>query len=211
MDLTYVAVALVMLVDVSGSIDTREYDLQRGGIVAAFEDRGVQKAIWQQQAVAVTVIEWSDVQRTVVPWRILKDADGATRFATEVAAIKRSSAGGTHLGDAIIVGIESISQCGCAPERRVLDISGDGRSNGGKTTVPAARQAAEAAEVVINGLPILGDPTEPNLDDYYRQEVVSGGGFAIVAADFADFSRALRQKLAREIASADPARAPSIP
>jgi hypothetical protein len=93
----------------------------------------------------------------------------------------------------------------------VLDISGDGRSNGGKTTVPAARQVAEAAEVVINGLPILGDPTEPNLDDYYRQEVVSGGGFAVVAADFADFARALRQKLAREIASADPVRAPSIP
>jgi len=204
MDLTYVAVALVMLVDVSGSIDTKEYDLQRGGIVAAFEDKGVQKAIWQQQAIAVTVIEWSDVQRTVVPWRILKDAEAAHAFAGEVAAVKRSSAGGTHLGDAIIVGIDSFGGCGCAPERRVLDVSGDGRSNGGKTAVPAARQAAEAAEVVMYGLPILGDPTEPNLDDYYRQEVVSGRGFAVVAADFGDFARALRQKLAREIASAVP-------
>ena len=93
MDLASVAVALVMLVDVSGSIDNREYDLQRSGIVAAFEDRAVQRAIWQQRAIAVTVIEWSDTQRTVVPWRVLSDADGAVRFAAEVALVKRSSSG----------------------------------------------------------------------------------------------------------------------
>lgn len=208
MDLTSVAVALVMLVDVSGSIDNKEYDLQRGGIVAAFEDRAVQRAIWQQRAIAVTVVEWSDVQRSVVPWRILTDADGAIRFAAEVAGVRRSSQGGTHIGDAIVVGIETLAFCGCAPERRVLDVSGDGRSNGGKISVAAAREAAEAAEVTINGLPILGDPTERELDEYYRTEIVSGGGFAIVARDFADFARALRQKLAREIADSGPAPAP---
>ena len=208
MDLTYVAVALVMLVDVSGSIDKSEYELQRGGIVAAFEDGAVQRAIWQQRAVAVTVVEWSDVQRTVVPWRILADADGAIRFASEVAAVTRSSGGGTHIGDAIVVGIQKFAECGCAPERRVLDVSGDGRSNGGKTSVAAAREAAEAAEVTINGLPILGDPTEPDLDEYYKTEIVSGGGFAIVARDFGDFARALRQKLAREIAAVEVVPAP---
>jgi hypothetical protein len=208
MDLTSVAVALVMLVDVSGSIDNREYELQRGGIVAAFEDRAVQRAIWQQRAIAVTVIEWSDVQRTVVPWRMIADDDGARRFAAEVALVRRSSAGGTHLGDAIVVGVESFASCGCAPERLVLDVSGDGRSNGGRVTPASAREAAAAREVVINGLPILGDPTEPDLDAYYRDEVVSGGGFAIVARDFHDFARALRQKLAREIAAAAPGPAP---
>ena len=64
---------------------------------------------------------------------------------------------------------------------------------------------------MINGLPILGDPSEPELDEYYRQEVVAGGGFAIVARDFADFARALRQKLAREIAGVDFLRIASIP
>jgi len=211
MDLASVAVALVMLVDVSGSIDNREYELQRNGIVAAFEDRAVQRAIWQQRAIAVTVIEWSDTQRTVVPWRVLSDADGAVRFAGEVALVKRSSSGATHLGEAIIAGLESFAACGCEPERRVLDVSGDGRSNGGKVTVTVARVKAETAEVMINGLPILGDPSEPELDEYYRQEVIAGGGFAIVARDFADFARALRQKLAREIAGVDFLRIASIP
>ncbi len=52
--------------------------------------------------------------------------------------------------------------------------------------------------ITVNGLAILTD--EPDLDDYYRREVVGGSGsFVIAAASIDDFAEAMRIKLLREI------------
>ena len=52
--------------------------------------------------------------------------------------------------------------------------------------------------MTINGLAIRTD--FPNLDDYYRENVISGpGAFVMEAKDFVDFEDAIREKLYREI------------
>ena len=49
---------------------------------------------------------------------------------------------------------------GYAGDRRVIDVSGDGPNNRGRP-VTAARDAAVAQGIVINGLPILNDRPQP--------------------------------------------------
>ena len=58
-------------------------------------------------------------------------------------------------------------------ERHVIDISGDGSNNSGRS-VTRARDEAVAKDVTINGLPILA--FEPYLDQYYHDFVIGGPG-----------------------------------
>ena len=82
-------------------------------------------------------------------------------------------------------------------ERRVIDVSGDGRANEGDS--PALPRAlAMALGITVNGLPIQNE--EPELAAYYRAWVVGGpDSFLITADDYADFAEAMRRKLFREI------------
>jgi hypothetical protein len=199
-----VSTALVLLVDVSGSIDADEHNLQRSGIAHAFRDPSVIKAISNQPygAMAVTLVEWSTTQSVVVPWTVVHDQTSAGAFADAVIRAPRSSEGATHIGDAIMYALTVFETCPCHPGRRVIDISGDGKSNGGRMPVDQARDAALELGVTINGLTIL-DRTEQNLVEHYREYVIGGAGSFVTAANgFADFARALRHKLVLEIADA---------
>lgn len=201
---TPVSTALVLLADVSGSIDAGEHNLQRTGIAHAFRDPSVIKAISNQPhgAMAVTLVEWSTTQAVVVPWTIVHDEATASAFADSAERAPRSSEGATHIGDAIMYALTVLETCPCHPGRRVIDISGDGKSNGGHMPIDRARDAALGLGVTINGLAIL-DRLEQNLVEHYREYVIGGtGSFVTEANGFADFARALRQKLVLEIADA---------
>ena len=74
-----------------------------------------------------------------------------------------------------------------------------------------ARDQALAADVIINGLPImLREPSFtpwsiPDLDLYYTDCVIGGpGSFVIPVDDPAQFAVAIRQKLVLDIAGASP-------
>lgn len=85
--------------------------------------------------------------------------------------------------------------------RRVIDVSGDGSNNRGRSA-SAARDDAVAAGIVINGLPILS--LEPDLDRYYQENVIGGpGAFAVSAANYETFATAILKKLIAEIALND--------
>ncbi len=63
-----------------------------------------------------------------------------------------------------------------------------------------ARDAALAAGIGINGLPILA--LEPDLDRYYYENVIGGpGAFVIVAQNYDTFADAILKKLIAEIAA----------
>lgn len=74
---------------------------------------------------------------------------------------------------------------------------------------PIAGDAAVAGGVTVNALVILqydlkGPSGEPLLVETYEREVIGGpGAFAMAARERADFARALRQKMVREIAGAE--------
>src|SRR5690349_283884 len=68
-------VALVLAVDVSGSVDADRFRLQMQGYADAFQRREVIEAIQSgpEQAIAVTLVEWSGTghQQQVIGWTVI--------------------------------------------------------------------------------------------------------------------------------------------
>jgi hypothetical protein len=197
-----VDVALVLAVDSSGSIDEREFALQREGYARALTHPRVLSAIADgpRGAIAVAIFEWSGptFSSIVVPWRRLAGAADAEAVAQILRATPRSIyGGGTAVGAAITTAAAMFPGSGFEGSRRVIDVSGDGTNNRGPRA-ELARDAAVAAGITINGLPILG--SESYLERYYRDSVIGGpDAFLIVAQDYDDFARAVLEKLIREL------------
>jgi hypothetical protein len=109
----------------------------------------------------------------------------------------------THLGAALDAALDLLGSPGLCAERAVINVSGDGRDTGNTPwyrgdPVGAARTRAAAQDVTVNGLAILSD--EPDLDAYYRREVITGpGAFVMEIAGLEDFAEAIRRKIIREI------------
>jgi hypothetical protein len=197
---TPVALELQLLVDVSGSVDSNEYALQRTGYVNAFNNAGIQAAIAAlapKGGIAVSYVEWSGTnqQSVRVGWTQITDAASAGAFATAISNVTRAFSGNTAPGSAINFATPLFLNNGFEGTRLVIDVSGDGAQNEGANTA-AARDAAVLAGITINGLPILG---EAGLQAWYQNNIVGGGGFLEVAANFTDFETAVTRKIGREI------------
>jgi hypothetical protein len=196
---------LVLAVDASGSVDARRFELQRRGYAEAFANPRVLKAIRSGplQAIAVTMFQWTgpSLQARILDWTVIADAADADRIASAIAATPRQLfGGGTSISGAIDYALRLFPESPFAGERRVIDVSGDGANNIGRPAA-LARDAALAAGIVINGLPILA--LEPNLDAYYRDNVIGGPGAFVVPVDsFENFGDAILSKLISEIADA---------
>jgi Protein of unknown function (DUF1194) len=200
---TAVDLQLVLAVDVSGSVNQTRFELQRDGYVAAFRSARVLETIRSgpQQAIAVTMVQWTGpaLQVHVVPWMRIADEHSAEAFASAVATAPRQLfGGGTSISGAIDYAVTLFRESRFSGARRVIDISGDGSNNRGRL-VNLARDDAVAAEIGINGLPILA--LEPDLDAYYERNVIGGpGAFVIAAKEYEAFADAILKKLITEIA-----------
>jgi hypothetical protein len=202
-----VDLALVLAVDASGSVDQVRFELQKQGYVAAFRHPRVIGAIQSgpSQSIAVIVMQWTGpaLQVTAVPWTRISDAASANAFADAMARSPRALfGGGTSISGAIDTSMALLFDNPYRAARRVIDISGDGSNNRGRS-VNQARDEAIAKGVGINGLPIL--TLEPDLDRYYRDNVIGGpGAFVIAAKDYETFADAILKKLIAEIAAVEP-------
>jgi Protein of unknown function (DUF1194) len=203
---TPVAVQLVLAVDVSGSVDQTRFELQRGGYEAAFRSPAVQRAIRSTAtgSIAVAMLQWTGpaLHVVAVDWTVIDDAASAEGFADAIARAPRALfGGGTSISGAIDFSLAMLARSPFPAQRRVIDVSGDGANNRGRPAEDARDEAVEA-NVVINGLPILA--LEPDLDVYYRQNVIGGpGAFVIAARSYEEFAQAIRSKLITEIADAE--------
>jgi Protein of unknown function (DUF1194) len=201
---TAVDLQLVLAVDASGSVDQQRFELQKQGYVAAFRDPGVLRAIQSgaTQAIAVTMVQWTGpaFQIQVLPWTLIKDAATAHAFADAIAATPRQLfSGGTSISGAIDYAVPLLLESPFQGTRRVIDVSGDGVNNRGRSAA-SARDDAVRAGIVINGLPILA--LEPDLDRYFSDLVIGGpGAFVIAAKSYETFAEAILKKLIREMAA----------
>jgi hypothetical protein len=208
-----VALALVLAVDASGSVDNRRFELQKQGYAAAFRSPKVLNSIrsLMTQSIAVTMVQWTGprLHVVVVDWMRVKDEAGVIALATAIEAAPRQLfGGGTSISGAIDYARLLLGQCPCNPARRVIDISGDGSNNSGRP-VTQARDEAVHDGVGINGLPILS--IEPFLDRYYYDNVIGGpGAFMIPAENYDTFADAILKKLITEIAMQGPIRSIAI-
>lgn len=201
-----VDLALVLAADCSGSVHAEHYTLQQKGYAEAFRNRQVIQAIRSgiHGAIAVSYFQWSgySLQTLVLPWSILRSDADIAGFAAQMERAERVIfGGGTSPTGAIEFGRRLLDQAPVQTTRRVIDISGDGRNNTGPAPMEA-RDAAVAAGIIINGLPILH--MEPDIDAYYEKFVIGGpGSFIVPARDYASFEAAVRRKLILEIAGHD--------
>lgn len=199
-----VAMALVLAVDVSESVDAGEYQLQHEGIARAFENAQVIDTIQSVGGIDVLMLEWSDrdKQAIVADWTKVGDAASGKAFAAKVRAGKRTSNGLTAVGDALLASGAALENAPDEAARRVIDISGDGMANVGPRP-DDIRDALNAKGITINGLAILA--SEPWLDTYYNNEVIGGdGAFLLQVKDFESFATAIKQKLLAEISARSP-------
>ncbi len=205
---------LILAVDVSGSVDFDEAELQRNGYLAAMADPTVVAAIrgGAHRKIAVSYVEWAGHghYKIVVDWMVISNMASARAFVDKLAAAPMQRAHRTSISDAIELSIPRFAANRFDGLRRIIDISGDGANNYGNL-VNDARDMAVKAGIIINGLPILSDPksqfnpTIENLDLFFRDCVIGGpGSFHIVANGFKDFARAIRRKLILEIAGHTP-------
>jgi Ca-activated chloride channel family protein len=191
--------ALLLAIDVSGSIDAADYQLQSGGLAEALTDPEVVEALIGGQ-VALAVVHWSgpEQQSLVLPWQRMLDPGAVTRLAKAAAALPRAFKGSdTAVGEAIrfsLAQFTPVTDC----KRRVIDISGDGQENAGFTDA-RARSEAVAAGVAINAIAIEDPGQAFPITAYYRGWVITPGGFVVTARGLQDYAETLRLKLLREL------------
>ena len=191
--------ALLLSIDISGSIDEGEYAIQIEGLALALNDVAIADTLVAGQ-MALAVVHWSGVGRqdVVLPWkRMLAPADVA-RFAAAVAAQPRAfTASDTAVGEAIDF---SAAQFTAVPDcqRQVIDISGDGPENSGFTDA-AARSRAQNSDIEINAIAIEDMGITNPVTRYYQKWVITRGGFVMTARGLQDYPRAMREKILREI------------
>jgi len=204
---------LVLAVDTSASINDYEFRIQMEGYAAAFRHPDVHRAIDRagDRGIAVAVVQWAGGGQPVlaVGWMLLRDADGAGRFAERIAAAARHDSGDlTAIGDAILFSLARLADNRFESVRRTIDISADGRSNMGAFP-GSARDRAVAAGVTVNGLVIM---RRAALDLYFKRYVTGGtGSFIERVDDFREVPDAVLRKLIREIEGLPIARRGPLP
>jgi hypothetical protein len=109
---------------------------------------------------------------------------------------RRLAEGGTSISTALLYSAAQFD-LGPSAERRVIDVSSDGRNNIGPP-VNMVRDRVVARGITINALAILNE--WPTLDQYFERNVVGGqANFVIPANDYVAYAEAIYRKLLREI------------
>lgn len=191
------AIALLLAIDISGSVDDAEYRLQVDGTADALADPEVATALVQGQ-VALAIVQWSSIgmQKLVEPWRIMDSratvADFSDRARRQDRAFGKAD---TAVGDALRFAAQQFDS---APDcrRQVLDVSGDGVQNSG-SPLPPARDEIIARGITLNAIAIEGIGMA--ISEFYLHHVITKDGFVVTARGHTDYPRAIRAKLLREI------------
>jgi Protein of unknown function (DUF1194) len=209
---------LVLAADVSRSIDSQKFQLQREGYAAALANPRVLEAIrsGRQGRIGVLFLEWSGFgnQKIVIDWTMIDGQAAGQAFGDRLLESPRSYADRTSISGGIDAAVAQLARAPFEAGRRAIDVSGDGTNNSGRD-VGNARDEAVALGISINGLVILSETPLPwnpehtnppgGLPKYYRDNVIGGpGSFVLEAKDFNSFGEAIVKKMIAEIAGVRP-------
>ncbi|MCY4334210.1 MAG: DUF1194 domain-containing protein [Litoreibacter sp.] len=215
--------ALVLALDVSGSVDAKEYQQQVTGLALALSHPDIRDVILADldNPVTIMVFEWSSQnhQYVILPWSRLDSERSLDEAIAQIRRHKKVRAGlKTALGTALAFGQSMLER---QPEcwRHTIDVSGDGRNNVGPLPQTVYRSGFQRTTVnaLVVGKPETGGDEGPGItsDDllkYFENEVIRGpGAFAMKADGYADYARAMQKKLARELRLPIFGQAPAAP
>ncbi|MDK3073389.1 DUF1194 domain-containing protein [Sedimentitalea sp. JM2-8] len=190
--------ALVLAVDVSGSVDAEEYGIQMQGLAAALRDGVIAEALVQARA-EILLLQWtgSSRQEITVPWTRIDGFAALDELSDRIADAPRAWRNySTAIGEALVVAIPAFDEVAhCA--RRLIDVSGDGQSNEGLAPLSVHDRLRQAG-ITVNAIAI--EASEPDLTAYFFENVIVGeGAFVETARSFDDYPHRIRRKLLREV------------
>jgi len=209
---------LVILADVSSSMDGEEKQLQQQGFADAFRQPALVDAILSgtHHRIAVAYVEWGGTAspRPVIPWTLIDSPEAAKAFA---ARLQGNAPGrlprGTSINTAFSYADYLFKSSPFEAPRNVVNISGDGVNND-ERGIAKARDLLVASGVTINGLPILykglmdgvvdgydeKDMPREQLVGYFKDEVIGGRNAFVEPVTTRDgYTAAIYRKLLREI------------
>ena len=189
--------ALLLAVDVSSSVDPREYRLQIDGVADALADPEIAHALVRGQ-VALALMQWSGAgeQEMTLPWQRMTDPAAVADFAAAARGAKRAYVNSnTAPGDLLARGITALDEVRDC-NRLIIDVSGDGSANAGINPRSQSQLAARKG-IIINGIAI--ESIGISITQYYERSIITQYGFVITARRHEDYPRAIREKIKREI------------
>ena len=190
--------ALLLALDVSGSVDAEEYRIQMDGLAAALRDPIVSEALVRAEA-QLMLVQWTGAtrQRVTLPWTPMTNFVAVDLFADAVATDQRVWRNySTAIGEALSFSADQFADVADCT-RHLIDVSGDGESNEG-VTPDGQHPALRAAGITVNAIAI--EESAPDLTAYFFENVIVGeGAFVETAIDFDDYPEKIRRKLLREI------------
>ena len=206
--------ALALALDVSGSVDEREYVLQMNGVAEALADEKVREAFLASPGapVALSIFEWSSssYQREIFGWQLMESPADLDAVRNVLLKWRRAPAPeATGLGAALLHATQVFRQ-GPLCWQQTLDVSADGKNN--DWPVPERlRSENRLGDMNINALVVARDfnstlALTPNgvteLSAYFQARIIHGpGAFVEVAVGYEDYARAMQRKLLRELAT----------
>ena len=189
--------ALLLAVDVSGSVDREEYAIQMTGLAEGLNDPVVSETLVQARA-KVAIVQWTGTSRQElsVPWTQVTSFAQVRALSDRVANLDRPWRNyATAIGEAQAFALHHLKDARDC-KRRVVDISGDGISNEGIEPTQM-RDLFREANIQVNALAIEG--AAEDLTGYYFENLISGpGAFVVTAQGYKDFPEKMRMKLRRE-------------
>jgi hypothetical protein len=204
--------ALLLALDVSGSVNALEYRQQTDGLAAALNAPEVRDLILTSMdaPVMLAIYEWSsrNHQFVIQPWIALNSTASLDRVIENMRAHRPVRAGlKTALGTSLTYGAGMLAQQDHCWQL-TIDVSGDGRNNIGPTPAQAY-ELSEFDRVTVNAL-VIGDALGGKIDSnglsgeilrqYFEDEVIRGPqAFSLNANGYGDYAAAMRRKLIREL------------
>jgi hypothetical protein len=223
-----VDLALVLVIDNSGSIDPSESALQFNGYAEAFESAELVTEMTggPNAAIAVSVLLFSDVVQSLGGWQIIDGPASASTFANVLRSAPYGGSGGTHIAQALEAAVMELASCPYPAVAATIDLSGDGPDNEGVAINIAdpmqlllaftGLQTSQWNQDIQNNayrLRRLRDSIkargvsincvaiqDPDLQDYFEKYVICGkGSFAMLASSFQSFRTVIKRKILREV------------
>lgn len=196
------ALALAFALDISSSVNSDEYVIQKDGLASALRDAEVRELILAAPgSVTLMAYEWSGWQQQdlIADWTVIESAADLDIMAGRLNRHQRRYAEfSTALGRGLAYGAAQFARLPTPCAAHVIDVSGDGVNN--EDTAPDLMRAeGRFFGLTINALVIDGATPDPVA--YYRENVLTGpGAFMMVARNgFDDYPDLIKGKLVREL------------
>lgn len=203
--------ALILGLDVSLSVDTDDFRLQREGLAAALTDEAVVQGMIAPGGghVELAIFEWTSTfnQTLLVDWTVIDNTANLRAIANDLRRLPQGMRSGrTAIGAAMLYARDALaSRTHCL--NWTVDLSGDGPNNTGPFPQDV-RAELLAAGITLNAL-VIEDDAFPGLPEYFRVQVIAGPGAFVERVDsFANYERAMKRKLLREVTPSLSRRAP---